>query len=129
MDPALRKALHNLQGVFDEGFMSKAEYDKRRKQLIDGATSTSTTADAMSDDTTGGNTNGDDTLGPVTDPVTAGDDGDGDGSSGDTDSGGGAIPVEDGCGCTAGDEDGGGSRGWLLGLFGLAALGRRRRRS
>ena len=47
MDPALRKALHNLQGVFDEGFMSKAEYDQRRKALIDGATTCAT----MDDDT------------------------------------------------------------------------------
>ena len=48
MDPTLRKALHNLQGVFDEGFLSKAEYDQRRKALIDGAT----TCASMDDDTT-----------------------------------------------------------------------------
>lgn len=39
MQPAVRKALTNLQGIYDEGFMSKQEYEKRRKAIIDGATS------------------------------------------------------------------------------------------
>ena len=38
MQPAVRKALTNLQGIYDEGFMTQQEYDKRRKAIIDGAT-------------------------------------------------------------------------------------------
>ena len=33
MQPAVRKALTNLQGIYDEGFMSQQEYEKRRKAM------------------------------------------------------------------------------------------------
>lgn len=45
MDPELRKALKNVQGAFEEGFMSKSEYELRRKALLDGATTFSTPPD------------------------------------------------------------------------------------
>ena len=38
MNDAVRTALTNLQGLLDEGFVSKAEYTQRRKAIIDGAT-------------------------------------------------------------------------------------------
>jgi len=38
MQEELRTALSNLQGMFDEGFLSTAEYNARRKAIIDGAT-------------------------------------------------------------------------------------------
>jgi len=38
MDPALRQALRNLQGALDEGFVSRSEFDDRRRALLDGAT-------------------------------------------------------------------------------------------
>ena len=44
-------ALTNLQGAFDEGFVTKPEYEKRRKALLDGAT---TFASEMEDETGGG---------------------------------------------------------------------------
>lgn len=44
MDPQLRKALTNLQGAFDEGFLTKPEYNARRKALLDGATTVGSSA-------------------------------------------------------------------------------------
>ena len=38
MDPSVKKALQNLAGIYEEGFMTDSEYDKRRKSIIDGAT-------------------------------------------------------------------------------------------
>lgn len=36
--PTMIKALRNLQTALDEGFVTKQEYEKRRKTIIDGAT-------------------------------------------------------------------------------------------
>jgi len=44
MQKELRQALQNLQGIFDEGFMTQAEYNLRRKKIIDGATAVSEAA-------------------------------------------------------------------------------------
>ena len=38
MDASVRTALQNLQGLFDEGWIRKDEYDKRRKKILDQAT-------------------------------------------------------------------------------------------
>jgi len=38
MQEEVRIALQNLKGIYDDGFMTKAEYESRRKALIDGAT-------------------------------------------------------------------------------------------
>ena len=38
MEPSLRKAMLNLQGMFDEGFVNKKEFEARRKALLDKAT-------------------------------------------------------------------------------------------
>ena len=39
MDASVRKALRNLQGMLDEGFITKAEYAKRRQVIVNEATS------------------------------------------------------------------------------------------
>jgi len=46
MQEEVRVALQNLQGIFDEGFMTQAEYNTRRKAIIDGATSVAASAAA-----------------------------------------------------------------------------------
>lgn len=38
MQPEVRAALTNLKGMLDEGFVTQAEYNGRRKAIIDGAT-------------------------------------------------------------------------------------------
>jgi len=38
MDASVRKALKNLQGLLDEGFVTQREYDQRRKAILDKAT-------------------------------------------------------------------------------------------
>mmetsp|Transcript_18086 Transcript_18086/g.54544 ORF Transcript_18086/g.54544 Transcript_18086/m.54544 type:complete len:157 (+) Transcript_18086:83-553(+) len=38
MASQVKTALRNLQEIFDEGFMTQAEYNARRKAIIDGAT-------------------------------------------------------------------------------------------
>jgi hypothetical protein len=44
MDAGVRQALHNLQGMLDEGFIAQGEFNTRRKKIIDGATSLPTNA-------------------------------------------------------------------------------------
>ena len=41
MDATVRTSLKNLTGLLDEGFVTQAEYDQRRKIIIDAATGSS----------------------------------------------------------------------------------------
>ena len=38
MDASVRTSLKNLQGLLDEGFVTQAEFNQRRKAIIDAAT-------------------------------------------------------------------------------------------
>lgn len=44
MNQEVRVALENLKGIYDEGFMTQAEYNTRRKTIIEEATSVSASA-------------------------------------------------------------------------------------
>lgn len=39
MDPSVKTALNNLQGLRDEGFINEGEFNARRKKILDDATS------------------------------------------------------------------------------------------
>ncbi|KAL1514602.1 hypothetical protein AB1Y20_003696 [Prymnesium parvum] len=71
MDPALRRALKNLQGAFEEGFMTKPEYELRRKALIDGATTFTTPTDDAAATGGGGKEEGKGTKASVFDRLGA----------------------------------------------------------
>ena len=88
---------------------------------------TGDTGDTGLDDTAGSTGGSGDTAGSTgggSDPST----GSGDGSSDGTGDGTGVVPGDEGCGCSSGEERGSDTPWSVLALFGLGAMGRRRRR-